>query len=60
MKGDTIFALSIRTSGHTFEVPVANTLLFVVTPTVIGGPVRIGVAELAITKGRFVGTPGVT
>src|ERR1700679_494171 len=58
LKGDTTFPLSIRTAGHTFVVPVAKTLLFVVTPTVIGGPVRMGVSELATTIGSALGTPG--
>src|ERR1700679_1076071 len=58
LKGDTTFPLSIRTAGHTFVVPVAKTLLFVVTPTVIGGPVRMGVSELATTIGSVLWTPG--
>jgi hypothetical protein len=56
LNGVTTTALSINTAGHTLVVSVENMAVFV--PTVKGGPVSIGVAEVAATVGSVLGTPG--
>ena len=56
LKGVTTTPDSISTFGHTLVVSVENMALL--EPTVKGGPVNIGVAELATTVGSVLGTPG--
>lgn len=56
MNGETTTPCCIRTCGHTFLVSVVIDEVPTVLPS--GAPTKIGVAELATTVGKWVGTPG--